>query len=90
MYCTPYSILLHTVLYAILYIKMNKDIKVVGLLFQEHYPACLLYIILLTLLYTVLFTVIYTLLYNMQHTELCTILYTVLYIVKEAGRVVFL
>ena len=58
---------MYTLLYTILYIMLHKEIKVICLLSQEHYPSYLIYNVLNTTIYTVL------------NTLLCTVLYSILY-----------
>ena len=70
LYTVLYTILeslLYTVLYKILYIMLYKEIKVICLFSQEHYPSYLLCNVLQTTIYTVL------------NTLLCTVLYSTLF-----------
>ena len=70
LYTLLYTILeslLYTVLYTILYIMLYKEIKVICLFSQEHYPSYLLCNVLQTTIYTVL------------NTLLCIVLYSTLF-----------
>ena len=63
-----------------MYLELYKEVKIVGLLFQENYPPC-----------TSHFIVHYAINWNAhlteQHIVKCTTLYIVMYIAEEVGRV---